>query len=339
VFGLNGKDAPIRPQLRKAAIILSMLGPEQAGSICRCMDTAAAGHLIEALRKLDDVTTLERANLAGQAIEHMQDDNPRPQALADYLTRHVIGRGAGDEAQPEDTARLAAASLARLDQLAPEDLWQVLHDESPQAIAVIMRYLSASNCAALLSRMPQATRKRVTAGLVTSAPPNPLVVHACARAAEAFLQRATEQTDGPADNAGFIARILQEADHQTAQHIQSAIQTHAPQMQDSLDTLVLAFDDLLELPSGDLRTVLQHVSTDHLALALKGIDGAGRRVIFDNLSDRAGAVLREEIELLGEVPVTDARRARREIIRTARELERASEISLRGDDAEIEYVQ
>ena len=88
------------------------------------------------------------------------------------------------------------------------------------------------------------------------------------------------------------------------------------------------FEDLVDLEDKDIQTILREITSESLVVALKGSDDALKEKIFNNMSKRAGRMLREDMEDRGPVRLREVEYAKKEIILVARRLAAAGDISL-----------
>jgi flagellar motor switch protein FliG len=110
-----------------------------------------------------------------------------------------------------------------------------------------------------------------------------------------------------------------------------------PQLAQDIRQRLFTIEDLVKLEDKALQLLLRQVDTKDLALALKGTSDGVRERLFANLSERAQENLKEEMELLGPQRLRDVEQARKEVVRTVRQLEQEGSIVLsRGADDFIE---
>ena len=87
-----------------------------------------------------------------------------------------------------------------------------------------------------------------------------------------------------------------------------------------------------------VQTLLREIERDKLPLALKGASEKLRELFFSNMSERAGKMLREEIELLGPVKLRDVDEAQASIVAQAKEMAAQGQIEIgEGKDDEMVY--
>ncbi|MDX1969305.1 MAG: FliG C-terminal domain-containing protein, partial [Planctomycetaceae bacterium] len=97
---------------------------------------------------------------------------------------------------------------------------------------------------------------------------------------------------------------------------------------DEIKRLMFTFDDLMKLDSKAIQTLLKEVDNSQWSVALKGGSDEIRQKIFGNLSQRAAEMLKEEMEFLGPVRLSDVEAMQQQIVDTVRRLEDAGEIAV-----------
>jgi flagellar motor switch protein FliG len=83
---------------------------------------------------------------------------------------------------------------------------------------------------------------------------------------------------------------------------------------------MFVFDNLILSDDRSLQTLLRSLPQEAMVLALKGADEALREKLFGCMSTRAAANLKDEMEALGPVRLTEVQEAQKQIINIARKL-------------------
>jgi len=334
---LDEETAEFCPGLRRAAVVLTMLGSDEAAEVCRRIDPLTARRIIRVLGNLGDVPSQERTNAAREVAARINGSDSNAGALARSLREKVLGLRGGVSELSDEASESSFERLALLDKADPNLIWRAISGETPQAIALIARHLSPANCAKLLTVMPDGTREEVVYRMANPNPPTAGALKAFARVTNSLMKVTATGGDSADANVQFVAEVIQQFNRKVAQRVINEVKTRSGELGTAIEQLIFKFTDLLKLPTASLQAVLRNTQTSDLALAVKGVPEVMRGVVFSNLSQRASAVLREEMDLLGAVPATDAERAQLEIVQVARALEGAGELSLEPGD--VEYVE
>ena len=99
---------------------------------------------------------------------------------------------------------------------------------------------------------------------------------------------------------------------------------------------LIVFEDILLLDDRAIQRVLRDVENSDLGIALKGANEDVQNAIFNNLSKRLAAMIKEDMEFMGPVRMKDVEEAQQKIVSVLRKLEDAGEIVIsRGGGDEI----
>lgn len=136
----------------------------------------------------------------------------------------------------------------------------------------------------------------------------------------------------------MIAEIFNNLDRTSEQRFLTALEERNRDSAEKVRSLMFTFEDLGKLDPGSIQTLLRHVEKDKLALALKGATDSLRDVFFSNMSERAGKILREDMEALGPVRLKDVDEAQMRMVNTAKDLSNKGEIMIASKQGEDELI-
>ena len=135
-----------------------------------------------------------------------------------------------------------------------------------------------------------------------------------------------------------MAEIFNNFDRQTESRFITALEERSRDSAERIKALMFTFEDLSKLDPGSIQTLLRNVEKDKLGLALKGATDGLRDVFFSNMSERAGKILREDMEAMGPVRLKDVDEAQMRMVNIAKDLANKGEIMIAGGSAEDELV-
>jgi len=253
---------------------------------------------------------------------------------AETLTRAM-------EALPDNPADAEHAAAAFLNEAssAKETLsvWDRLGAEPAERIAGMVSGEHPQTTALVLSRIPSAkaaqTVRTLSPGEALLALRRMLDLQAPHPRALAALEDAIERKlkAGPTAGDKTVARIFDQLDERYEQAFLTALNDVAPGAKERIRALMFTFDDLAALPPAGIQTLLSRTDRSTLAAALKAAEPATAEAIFANMTQRAGAALRDDIEAAGPRRRADVDAARQALVDTARALLASRDIS--GDAA------
>ena len=133
-----------------------------------------------------------------------------------------------------------------------------------------------------------------------------------------------------------IVEILNSVDRGTEKHIMETLEVEEPELADEIRKKMFVFEDILLLDDRAIQRVLRDVENSDLGIALKGANEDVQNAIFNNLSKRLAAMIKEDMEFMGPVRMKDVEEAQQKIVSVIRKLEDAGEIVIsRGGGDEI----
>ncbi|MBU1743200.1 MAG: flagellar motor switch protein FliG, partial [Proteobacteria bacterium] len=129
-----------------------------------------------------------------------------------------------------------------------------------------------------------------------------------------------------------VAEILNQVDKATEDSIFGRLEDEHPELADEVRQLMFVFDDLLVIDDRGIRSILKEVKNEDLTLALKTASEELKNKILSNVSERAAAMIQEDLEVMGPVRLSDVEGAQQNVIQVARRLEKEGKIVIKGGE-------
>jgi len=332
--------------LRKAAILMAVLGSRRAGEmISRCaLDQPELERLAVEMARLSEVDQPTREAVAReftQLVGSPGSSTGGPRFAEEVLTQ-VVGQAAASDMVRRAGRRRGARPFASFADLSAKQLLDILRDESPQATAVVLRYLPRKQAGEVLSGLPEETRPEVVMGLLKGGEPCP---EALQRMEGALAQRAAslggweaaeraETTGGPRT----LVEVLNQADIAVETSVLESLAQRDPELAAQVRESMFIFEDLPRLDPRAIQTVLREVEPADLAMAMKGASEAIKKIVSENLSENAAAGLREDLESLGPVRKRDVHAGQQKVVMVVRARLSEGKISLRQEEEAEEMI-
>jgi flagellar motor switch protein FliG len=131
----------------------------------------------------------------------------------------------------------------------------------------------------------------------------------------------------------MVASILNQMDRTLESELLGKVEENDPDLAERIRQLMFTFEDLVQLDDKSVQVLLKEVSSDEISLALKGASDSMKDKIFSNMSERAAAMLKEDLEAMGPVRLSDVEKAQVKIAMIAKKLESEGKILLsRGNE-------
>ena len=212
-----------------------------------------------------------------------------------------------------------------------------LKNEYPQTVAVVLSKVRADHAARVLAMLPDSFAMEVVMRMLRMESVQKDVLDGVERTLRAeFMSNLARSTRRDAHE--MMAEIFNNLDRQSETRFIAALEERNREAAEKIKALMFTFDDLQRLTPMAVQTLLRTIDKAALPLALKGASEKLRELFFSNLSERAGKMLREEIESLGPVKLRDVDDAQANIVAQAKEMAASGQIEIgEGKDEEMVY--
>ena len=325
--------------VQKAAVLLISLGPEKSATIFK--------HLKE--DEIEELT-LEIANtrsISPQVKEEVMEEFYQICLAQQYIAEGGIGyaRELLEKALGNDQAQTVISKLTASLQVRPfefvrkteaSQVFNFIQDEHPQTIALILSYLIPAQAAMILGSLPPEKQADVAKRIATMDRTSPDVIREVENVLERKLASLVNQDYAIIGGVDAVVEILNAVDRATEKHIMETMEIDEPELADEIRKKMFVFEDILLLDDRAIQRVLRDVDNNDLAIALKGSNEEVQNAIFNNLSKRLAAMIKEDMEFMGPVRMKDVEEAQQKIVGIIRKLEDSGEIVIsRGGGDEI----
>jgi flagellar motor switch protein FliG len=339
---MSGTLTHTKSGVRKAAILLVLLGEETASLIFRNLSESELQHVTQEIGELGPVEPDEALAILNEYHQLAMTQEYIAQGGMEYAERLLIKTlgPEGARAMLEAVSRAQELSASKLDSLQkadPQQLAKFLQGEHPQTIALILAHLDSRQASALLMKLTEETRAAAVKRLAELRQFSPEMAQKVSVVLHKRLQALGEQSRRA--YAGFkgVADLLNRMDPSSGKIILEIIERDDPKLAMGIRNLMFTFDDLLGVPETGIRELLAALDKRTLAQALKGASTQLRDHLFKSMSSRAVEMLKEDMESLGPQRGKDVIKAQQECVNVARKLESQGKIQLK-QEAEDELV-
>ncbi|MBT3359233.1 MAG: flagellar motor switch protein FliG [Rhodospirillales bacterium] len=325
---------------QKAAIFLLSLGQSQSSKLFELMDD-------EEIRELSQtMATLGSVNAA--VIERLFVE------FADQLSSSGSLVGSYDS-----TERLLVNSLPedRVSQIMEEirgpagrTMWDKLgnvneavlanyfKNEYPQTVAVVLSKIRPDHASRVLSVLPENFAMEVIMRMLRMEAVQKEVLDHVEKTLRTEFMTNLARTSRR-DSHEMMADIFNNLDRSAENRFMTSLEERNRESAERIKQLMFTFDDLIRVDAAGIQLLLRQVEKDQLALALKGGSEDVKELFFQNMSERAGKMMREDMEAMGAVRLRDVDEAQATVVVVAKSLADSGEIVISGtgDDDELVY--
>jgi flagellar motor switch protein FliG len=213
-----------------------------------------------------------------------------------------------------------------------------MQDEHPQTIALILAHLPSSKGGEILAGLQPGKQIEVVTRVANMEQTNPEVIREVEKGLELRLSGIVSQQFQRVGGVAAVAEMLNLADRATEKGILETLEADDPDLVEQIRRLMFVFEDILLVNDKGIQALLKEIDNSELALALKTASPEMKTKIFGNMSERAAQLIKEDMEYMGPVRLSDVEGAQQKIVDAVRRLEDAGEIIIAGRGGEADIV-
>lgn len=325
--------------VQKSAILLIALGPEKSAKIFKHLREDEIEQLTLEIANTGSVSPQTKEEVLSEFYEVCLAQQYIAEGGITYakeLLEKALGQDKAKDVISKLTASLQVRPFEFVRKTDPGQLLNFIQDEHPQTIALILSYLPAGQASAVISALPLDKQADVARRIAQMDRTSPDVIKEVERVLERKLASLVNQDYTIVGGVDAIVEILNYVDRGTEKHIMENLEVEEPELADEIKRKMFVFEDILSLDDKTIQRVLRDVDNNDLGIALKGTSEEVQNVIFNNLSKRLAAMIREDMDFMGPVRMKDVEEAQQKIVNIIRRLEDTGEIIIaRGGGDEI----
>jgi len=328
-------------------------GPTKTAVLLLSLDVASAAKVLRFMSEEDvELVTRELASLGrvppelqAQVVEEFYGLSLAQQYAAEggleqakALLRSALDPKTADRVLSQISTQVKRTPFSFLQKAESENLLAFIQDEHPQTIALILCHLTHHKAAEILAGLPLEKQLEVIKRVATMEQTNPDVIKEVEKGLESRLANMLAQSMEKTGGVEAVAEILNLADRATEKQLMEALEAEDPDLVEQIRRLMFVFEDVLLVNDKGIQAVLKEVDNDELALALKTASDELKEKIFSNMSERAATLIKEDMEFMGPVRISDVEAAQQKIVDVVRRLEEAGELMIAGRGGESEMI-
>lgn len=323
------------PGPRKAAIFLMAMGEEYATEVFERMNEMEISEVAFEMSMIDHITP-EMLKAVSLDFVDMFEGESKMIVESDRFIKNIVRK-----TLDEKDAKAVLEDLEKKKQDKPF-IWSrnvnvgtlagYVEGEHPQTIAMILAHMPSEISSEILMTLPEELKGDIAMRIARLGQISEDVVRDVDRALKIELSGAV----GPGGKAGglqVLVDIINGVDKSTEDAVMEFVEEDNPEMANDIRNLMFVFEDLTGIDDTAMREILKKVEGQQLTFALKTATDEMKEKIFSNLSQRAGEMLKDDLEAMGPVRLAEVEEAQQAVVRAAKELEADGTITLgKGKD-------
>jgi flagellar motor switch protein FliG len=328
--------------VRKAAILLVMIGDEASSSILRTLEEDEVQEISREIARVQSLTSEEAEGVLEEFYQMAVAHDYVVKGGIEYAKKVLISAFGPEHAKKMldrlmKTLGNETLSFDALRKTDPQQLAKFIHSEHPQTIALILSHLNPSQAAGLLFSLPAEMRADVALRMASLDQISPEIITKIATVIGSKLKTLGELSREAYGGVHAVSEMFNRLDANTSKDILDSIEKVNPTLVETIRHLMFVFEDLLLLDTTAIKEVLAKMDRKILTVALKGTSEAMKNHMLQAMSQRGAEMLREDMDALGPIKIKEVEAAQQQIIAVVRHLETEGVLSLKGTAGE-QYV-
>ena len=319
--------------IEKAAVFLRSVGESEASEVLKHMTPKEVQKVGAAMSVLTNVSREEVQGVLDNFVATVEEQTGLGIGSHDYVRNMLVGALGEDKAGNLLDRILSGGNTTGLEQLKWMDaraIYEVIKLEHPQIISIVSSFLDPDQAAQVLGMFPERDQANILLRIATLDGVQP---SALTELNEILEKQFSGTAGGQTATVGGVktaADILNFVEGSVEAGIMETIKESEPDLGQNIEDLMFVFENLIDIDDRGFQTLMREISTDDLMLALKGADEGLKEKFFNNMSQRAAEMMRDDLEASGPVRVSDVEMAQKSILSAARSLSDKGEIMLGG---------
>jgi len=323
----------------KAAIFMLSLGEEHSGKMFEMMDNEEIRELSQIMATLGSVSSTVIERLFVEFADQLSSAGSLVGTFdsTERLLRNALPKDRVLGIMDEIRGPAGRTMWDKLDNVHEAVLANYFKNEYPQTIAVVLSKIRPDHAARVLSLLPENYAMEVIMRLLRMEAVQKEVLESVEKTLRAEFMTNLARTQRR-DTHELMADIFNNLDRNTENRFITALEERNRESAERIKALMFTFDDLVRLDQAGIQIMLRTVEKDKLAMALKGGAEEVKDLFFQNMSERAGKMMKEDMEAMGPVRLRDVDEAQAEIVIVAKGLADSGEINISTAGEEDELV-
>ncbi len=323
---------------KKAAIVLTVLGPEVAAEVIKHFSEDQIEQLSLEVARLEKVSPEMRANVVNEFHEMAITQDFIAEGGVDRakkLLEKAFGPDKADNLIRKIMTAMQVVPFEFLKRADPQQLLSFIQDEHPQTIALILAYMPMNQAAMILTKLGPKLRAEVAERIAMMEQTPPEVIRRVEQVLEKKVSMLVSQEMSKAGGPKALVDLLNRVDRSTERLIMESLSDSNPELAETVKNMMFVFEDIVQLDDRAVQTILKDVDMKDLATALKNVSEEVQDKVYRNMSERATEMLKEDMDYMGPVKLSVVEEAQQKVVAVIRRLEEAGEITVGRGEEEI----
>ena len=316
----------------RAAIFLLGVGEETATQVMRHLSAKEVQQVGEAMAAISGLTNKDVSGVLAKFCTEASEINPLA-VTAPEFTKRVMTSALGEGRAKSILSRVMDkpeehSGVDALHWMAAEAIAEVLVEEHPQIAATVLTQLEDDHAAEVLALLPEELQKDLILRIARMQELDPRAMEELDRVMSSQLGKLQKSPPRKVEGVNNAAAILNATSSSMEKFLLESLQSTDQELGDEEKEKMFVFDNLMALDDRGFQRLIREIATENLVVALKGVDMTLQERFFNNMSERAADILKDDMDAKGPVKVSEVEAAQKQILITAQTLAEEGELML-----------
>jgi flagellar motor switch protein FliG len=317
----------------KAAILLLYLGPEATSKVFEHMEDTEIKRISQSMARLGHVP---RSSIQEVVNEYADITDPETGMFSqgEEFVRKILEKALGPSKAEALLKELSVANFGDMtDMLANMDAKTIanfLSQEHPQTIAVVLAKLKAKQTSEIIGFLPHELQAEVVMRIADVDQVSPEIISDIEDVMRIELTSVGGVQRFKVGGVEKVVDMFNHFDRSREKQILDKLDVLKPPLAEVIRKHLFTFEDFVHLDDRGIQAIMREVGNDTLTLAMKTATDELKDKIFRNISSRAAEMIKEDLEVMGPVRLSDVERAQSEIIKVVRKMEEEGQLVIAG---------
>jgi len=320
---------------QRAAVLMLLLGEEQAADIIKFLNPKEVQALGAAMVAAADFSQDAVNVVLDEFVDHLKKQSSLSMGSTDYV-ENVMRRALGDDKAASVLNRImpgqASKGLEILTWMDARGIADMIKAEHPQVVAIILSLLETSVAADVLNFLSPEVRPEVIQRVASLDTVQPSAMAELEGIMKMQFSRSASSQSSSFGGVEAAAKIMNLTKTSLEASIMNGLNEIDPELMLKIQDNMFTFESLVGVNNKGIQVLMRTVEPDMLMVALKGASPEAQARFFDNMSERARGMFRDDMEAKGPQRMSDVEEAQKKIMRMARQLSDSGELVLGGGD-------
>ena len=318
---------------QKCAVLMMLLGEDEAAEILKNLgpkEVQQLGKEMYSVAGLDQDTVNQ---VLDEFLAIIKTQTDLGMGSSNYI-RNVMTKALGENKAQSVLGRITPTESDKpieiLDWMDARSVTELIADEHPQIMSLVISYLEPGVAADVLVMLPEDIQADIIHRIATLETVQPDALHELERVMQLKFKTNTSLRASSVGGVKAAAQIMNFTKQNMEGRIIKSLGEKDRLLAKDIQESMFTFDTLILMDDRSMQTLLRNVEQEVLIIALKGTDDELKEKIFSCMSQRAAANIQDEMEVLGPLRLTEVQEAQKAIINVARTMSDEGSIVLAG---------